>query len=281
MEEMVVTFDSLDGVLLEGTLVTPTIKGDLANALLLVHGGGVTREEGGFFTRMARGLSLRGIASLRFDFRAHGQSGGRADQLTLAGIVNDIRAAHDFLSENVGSESVNLLGASFGGGLSLYYAGVYGDRVARLILINPLLNYKRRLIDEKNYWNEDRISPEASARLDEEGVLPHSPTFMLNRPLINEMFYLNPIDHLSSVKTPTLVFHGTKDTFIPFASSEYAVKQLKAKSVLVPIEGGQHGVAVHDDPQYKDPKTQYWQASVITAIGDWLVDDRDLAGLKL
>ena len=45
---------ALDGLRLAGTLVTPGSAAE--RAVVLVHGGGVTREEGGFFTRLAAGL---------------------------------------------------------------------------------------------------------------------------------------------------------------------------------------------------------------------------------
>jgi uncharacterized protein len=61
--------------------------------VVLVHGGGVTREEGGFFTRLASGLGEAGVASLRFDLRGHGESEGRQEELTLAAILNDILAS--------------------------------------------------------------------------------------------------------------------------------------------------------------------------------------------
>jgi hypothetical protein len=42
-------FRSLDGLLLRGTVVVPV--GSLGGAAVLVHGGGVSRDEGGFFSR--------------------------------------------------------------------------------------------------------------------------------------------------------------------------------------------------------------------------------------
>src|SRR5215467_4168546 len=88
-------FMSLDGLHLKGTLELsrdPTIA-----AAVLVHGGGVTRGEGGFFTRIATALRDAQVSTLRFDFRAHGESQGRQEELTLAGVANDIRAADDYL----------------------------------------------------------------------------------------------------------------------------------------------------------------------------------------
>ncbi|WP_280258500.1 alpha/beta hydrolase [Nocardia abscessus] len=87
----------------------------------MLHGGGVTREEGGFFTRLADGLAEAGVASLRFDLRGHGESEGRQEELTLSMILNDIRVAVAYLREASGAREISLLGASFGGGICAYY----------------------------------------------------------------------------------------------------------------------------------------------------------------
>jgi pimeloyl-ACP methyl ester carboxylesterase len=164
----------------------------VGNAAVLVHGGGVTRHEGGFFTRLAMGLAAKGIASLRFDFRAHGESEGRQEELTISGIVNDIRAAVDHLRELAGSQPVNLIGASFGGGISAFFASRYPRQIRGLVLLNPLLNYKKRFIDDKPYWANDRIDEEAGRELTEHGFIAHSPSFKLGRALLNEVFYVQP-----------------------------------------------------------------------------------------
>jgi alpha-beta hydrolase superfamily lysophospholipase len=83
------TVRTLDGLHLAGSLVTPGSAAD--RAVVLVHGGGVTREEGGFFTRLAAGLAEAGVVSLRFDLRGHGESEGGQEERTLAAHLNDIR----------------------------------------------------------------------------------------------------------------------------------------------------------------------------------------------
>ena len=95
-----IEFRSLDGIGLSGTLVVPPTA--VESATVLVHGGGVTRDEGGFFSRLAFGLSQVGIASLRFDLRGHGRSEGRQEDLTLSGVANDIRAAVAYVRTVVG-----------------------------------------------------------------------------------------------------------------------------------------------------------------------------------
>ncbi len=235
-----------------------------------MHGGGVTREEGGFFARLADGLAEAGVASLRFDLRGHGESEGRQEDLTIAGILNDIDAAISAVRAHAGVEQVALLGTSFSGGICGYYATRHPAELSSLVLLNPLLNYKKRFIDDKPYWHDDQISDEAGRELLAQGYLAHSPTFKLGRPLLNEVFYLQPHTVLGEITAPTLIVHGTKDTFIPVESSRWAVEQLSAEHRLIEIEGAQHGMAVHDDPGYADPQTQRWQASVIASVADWI-----------
>jgi pimeloyl-ACP methyl ester carboxylesterase len=260
-------FSSLDGLRLSGTFVFPP---GARSGAVLVHGGGVTREEGGFFTRLAGGLADADISSLRFDLRGHGASEGRQEDLTLAGIVNDIRAAVDHLAFLSGISAVTLIGASFGGGVSAFFASRYPDRLRRLVLLNPLLNYKKRFVDDKPYWEDDRISEEAGRELAKQGFIAHSPSFRLGRGLLNEVFYLRPHDSLKDLTTPTLIVHGTRDTFIPVDSSREYARQIGAPVTLLEVEGAQHGFAVHDDPGYLDPQTQEWQAFVIRSVVEWI-----------
>ncbi|MEU6486724.1 alpha/beta fold hydrolase [Streptomyces sp. NPDC046887] len=265
-----VTVRTLDGLRLAGTLERPQVR--TQRAVLLVHGGGVTREEGGFFTRLAAGLAKADIASLRFDLRGHGESEGRQEELTLSMILNDIRVMLACLRQETGAQQLTLLGASFGGGVCAYYAARQPEEISRLVLFNPQLDYKRRTIDNRPYWENDHLSDEAAAELTAQGYLRHTPTLKHGRAIYNEVFWLRPHEALSEVKAPTLIVHGTADTLVPFDSSTEAVPRFTAPVRLVPVDGSQHGFAVHDDPQYQDPKTQEYQAFVIRATADWLTE---------
>ncbi|MFI5893802.1 alpha/beta hydrolase [Actinoplanes sp. NPDC051513] len=266
---MQTSFRSADGLLLRGTFVAP--QRPSGSCVVLVHGGGVTREEGGFFGRLATGLASAGVASLRFDFRGHGESEGRQEDLTLSGVLNDINAAVAHVRQLAGGPPVNLLGASFSGGICGYYAAEFPSEISRLVLINPLVNYKKRFIDDKPYWNNGQIDESAGRELTQSGFLPHSPTFKLGRPILNEVFYVRPDRKFGNIKAPTLILHGTGDTFIPVQSSRDYIARIPSPSRLIEIEGAQHGIAVHDDPQYVDPQTQLWQAKAIEDIAAWLV----------
>jgi pimeloyl-ACP methyl ester carboxylesterase len=262
------TLRTLDGLHLASTLVTP--GGSADRAVVLVHGGGVTREEGGFFTRLAAGLGEADVASLRFDLRGHGESEGRQEELTLAAILNDIRVALAYVREATSASRISLLGASFAGGVCAYYAARRPEEIDRLVLLNPQFDYKKRTIDSRAYWSNDYLSDDMARQLTEQGYIQFTPTLRHGRPILNEVFWLHPLSVLGEISAPTLVVHGTKDTFVPIESSREAMAQFKAEHKLVEIEGSQHGFAVHDDPHYLNPQSQEWQAFVIRTVTDWI-----------
>jgi predicted alpha/beta hydrolase len=86
--QTIITVRTSDGLFLSGTLA---LSDGFSRAAVLVHGQGVTREEGGFFTRLAAGSADTGIASLRFDLHGHGESEGRQEELTLAAMCRHLR----------------------------------------------------------------------------------------------------------------------------------------------------------------------------------------------
>ena len=270
--EDLVKIRTLDGLHLAGTLVRPNADPQ-GKAVVLVHGGGVTRDEGGFFTRLAAGLANAGVASLRFDLRGHGESGGRQEELTLAAILNDIRVALAEVRALSGATRLSLLGASFTGGVCAYYAAKRKAEVDRLVLLNPQLDYKQRTIDTRDYWRHDSIDEAHAQELDEHGFVQFTPSLRHGRPILNEVFWFEPRAVLGEITAPTMVVHGTKDTFVPVETSRAAVPLLQAPHRLVEIEGSQHGFAVHDDPQYLNPQSQEWQAFVIRIVAEWITVD--------
>ena len=260
---------TLDGLHLAGTLIAPEAASEVG--VVLVHGAGAMREEGGFFTRLADGLAEAGVSSLRYDLRGHGESDGRREEVTLSAHLNDIRVALAYVRQaTAGASRISLLGTSFGGGLAAYYAAQQPGGLARLVLLNPQLDYKSRYIDQKPHWSSDFLDDEIARVLSEQGYISHRPGVKHGRALLNEVFWLQPHAVLDKITAPTLMVHGTEDTFIPIESSRAATRQLQVEHKLVEIDGAQHGFAVHDDPTYADPQSQEWQAFVINTVAEWL-----------
>ncbi|WP_409179979.1 alpha/beta hydrolase [Amycolatopsis sp. VS8301801F10] len=258
-----------DGLDLAGTLTEP--DGEARRAVLLVQGATVTREEGGFFTRLAEGLAEAEVASLRVDLPGHGESEGRQEDLSLFALLNVIRGSIEDLSSAVPGVRTSLAAASFSGGAAAYYAAKRPDDVERLVLFNPLIDYRTRFIGEKPEWSPDGyLDDHGAAQLKQRNYLGHGAGFRLGRALLNEAFWFEARENLPRITAPTLLVHGTEDTFVPVESSRAADRELTCEHRLVQLEGAQHGFAVHDDPQYADPQTQAWQRQVIREVREWL-----------
>jgi alpha-beta hydrolase superfamily lysophospholipase len=90
------------------------------------------------------------------------------------------------------------------------------------------------------------------------------------RALLNEVFWIKPYQVIEEIVAPTLIVHGTKDTFVSVEGSRAAAPRFRFEHRLVEIEGAQHGFAVHEDPAYANPQTQEWQAFVIGTVVEWI-----------
>jgi esterase len=77
----------------------------------------------------------RNRRAVAFDFRGHGRSDPAEDgNYSVAGMASDIAAVVDTL----GLERFVLVGHSMGGGAALVYAGEHPDRIAGLLLVDPI-----------------------------------------------------------------------------------------------------------------------------------------------
>ena len=131
VSESTVSFEN-EGQAIVGTLALPDGEGPFPMALLL-HGFTGQRhelpvletEDDMMFSRSARWLGERGVASLRIDFRGSGESEGAWEDTTFSGQISDTIAALDYVGglEGIDAERISLLGLSQGGLVAAAVAG--------------------------------------------------------------------------------------------------------------------------------------------------------------
>jgi len=124
-----------------------------AGALIVDDGGPLAARGGGLpvvFAHSLAGNSSQWKAQLEhlrpyrravaFDFRGHGRSvPAKNGDYSIAGMASDISAVVDSL----GLERFVLVGHSMGGGAALVYAGAHPERVAGLLLVDPIGDAKQ------------------------------------------------------------------------------------------------------------------------------------------
>jgi uncharacterized protein len=119
-----VSFTTEDDILLKGWLVKPSHPGTKAPAIIICHGIGANRSD---FTELAATLSHRGYFVLLFDFRGHGESGGRRTSLGYHE-QKDVIAALDFLRtrNEIDPRRIGIYGFSMGGSTAVLAAARTG-----------------------------------------------------------------------------------------------------------------------------------------------------------
>ena len=97
-------------------------------AIILAHGITVDKDESGIFGDLAEALKEKGFAVFRFDFRGHGESGGKPIDMTISGEIADLKAAVEQVKK-AGYKNIGLLAASFGGGIATLYTAKNQDKI--------------------------------------------------------------------------------------------------------------------------------------------------------
>lgn len=242
-------FKSKDGIELCGVWNMPTKT--TKKVIILAHGITVDKNEDGVFTSLAKLLSSRGYAVLRFDFRGHGESKGQPIDMTIKGEILDIDAAVDIVRRQ-GYSDIGLVGASFGGGVATLYAAKYLNKIKCLCLWNPCLNYDHCFLNPILPWlikKKDKMK----ADLQNQGwTTLGSRKFVLSKRLFNEMSKLYPYKTIKKLKMPLEIIHGDKDTYVPYDDSKLSVKGM-LNGRLVTIKNGEHG--------FHEPKTHTIKAN--------------------
>lgn len=223
-----VSFATGDGITLKGWLIKPPRRRTHAPGLIFCHGVGANKSD---FTEFAVSLSRRGYFVLLFDFRAHGESGGRRTSLGYHE-QKDIAAARTFLSTRpeVDQKRVGIYGFSMGGAAAILTAARHGGFSA--LVVDSAFSSLRDL-----------------ARGAITGFY-HLPSFpFLHLSLLGyELYFQTSIKNVSPVSeirriapVPILIIAGEGDRLIPAENGRRLFAAASEPKELWLIPGADHG----------------------------------------
>ncbi|MCX7702900.1 MAG: alpha/beta fold hydrolase [Planctomycetota bacterium] len=206
--------------LLKGELFLPFSKVASGKFPLVVyaHGlysSGLSSKKSQAFLQV---LVNAGFAFFRFDSYGVGESAGDFKNTTLTNRIDSLKnALHTALSrKEVFSDSVYLIGSSFGGLASLFVSSA-DRRVKALVLIAPAINLCYEDIPYERY-------PELAASF------------------FADLKKYDPYNEAQKIGIPTLIIHGDCDEEVPYNFSVELVKHLR-QAKLVTIKGADHRFA--------------------------------------
>lgn len=234
-----VRFNSTDNTRLAGIWYLPSKP--TKRVVILTHGISVDKDEEGAFISFSKRLSENGYASFRFDFRGHGESEGKSEEMTIQGELNDLIAALHVVRKK-GYTNIGVLGSSFGAGIAALVIAHNNQKIKCLCLWNPVLNYDHCFLSPTLPWLKDHHE-RMKKELDSQGwtILPVSSSFRVGKQLFDEMKRFAPYQALSKITIPACIIHGDKDTYVPYADSVRYVHILP-HGRLTTINGGDHGL---------------------------------------
>lgn len=282
-----IVFRAMDGTALHGTF--RSVLGVRAGALL-VHGLTGDRDEGGgFYRTLANRLGSIGVDTLRYDMRAHGQSGGRELDVTLSSTINDIESAHGALRNRLPTGAPTfVVAASFAGGLAAYWAAERPEwsestsRIKGVALFNPLFEYDKRFVYGRADWHDGALTDAGMDEMAGRGWLVHGGEFRMGAALFNEVLRIRPQHRVASLCVPPLTVHGGADSVAPFDVSMLWTT-MAARNKFVAIRGADHGF-VHpeegcgggsgnsDVRRCGHPDTERFRGQAIDAVVGWMRD---------
>jgi hypothetical protein len=251
--ESEVEFVSSDQIKLLGTLTLPNPVEKPVPVVLFIHGSGPQdRNESPMrlFNTLARQLALKSVASLRYDKRGIGQSRGDFLKASFTDLVNDAKAALQFLNtfKEINTKKLFPVGHSEGGYIVAELAAaelVSGGIVSlagpaqsldaiylwQIEAINRASGANESIVQASLNFNRAFIAFAKQSQGEWENyTLQQLQSFMpgITQQVFDslrqsgalawwrEHFNRNALDVLKRVKTPTLVLQGNKDLQVPW-----------------------------------------------------------------
>ena len=263
--ETILPFKSFDGTALEGTYVSGHGKSEAV--VILVHGITSSRDEFGLFSGLADHLVNKGVPSFRFDYRCHGKSNQPMETMTLSGIVNDIESAVALGMAQASASCVHIVGMSFGGGLTAFWAATTEIAVTSVVMLSPVIDYEEDVLGQHGAIIDSKLTTDAAEQLHVKGFLEID-GFRYGTALLNELRFISGVEGLLRLKCDSLILHGDADSIVPYASSQRSVT-LNERCKLVNIPGTDHGFGVEDDEDLSSPETKEKHQEVFGIISQF------------
>ncbi|MCR4851965.1 MAG: alpha/beta fold hydrolase [Prevotella sp.] len=227
---------SIDGAKgkLAAIIQKPELKqGERCPMVVLCHGFG-GRKDGDMFELIADSLAHHGIASVRFDFNAHGESEGKFEEMTVPNEIEDAKHVVDYVRDLRYVSNISLVGHSQGGVVAAMTAGELGSEdVAAVALMAPAAVLRDDAIRGSTFGKSyDPLDPPEFVQL--------FGNQKLGREYIKTAFRLPIYETAARYHGPALVVHGTGDRVVPYTYGERFHQQWPG-SEYVELEAFDHG----------------------------------------
>jgi uncharacterized protein len=242
--------------------VLHSLKGDFRDTpsrklVVMLHGIFSDKDERGRFIRLADRLVSRGCNVLRVDFRGHGEHSIRDKDTTISGMVVDVSATLDFVRKQQPKE-LSVIASSFGASvLLLYFQSLYAGSIDRLVLLNPVVDYRATMLEATLEWGKNLFSQAGYDELRKTGYITLEEGFKMKVEAVVEMSIFRPYETFNRLTIPTLVLHGDHDSKVPYNVTKSAVEKCPCVTFHT-IHGAEHAFKTEEHERETFELTTDW-----------------------
>lgn len=239
-------FKASDGELLSGRLEMPvgTPKGFAVFAHCFTCSKNISVA-----TSVARGLSAKGIATLRFDFTGLGNSGGDFSNTNFSSNVADVIAACKALSNTYEAPSI-LIGHSLGGAAVLKASASLPGVKAVVTIGAP------SSVDHVSHLFKDSV-----AEIEQNGfaeVELGGRNFRIQSQFLKDLSEVSLLEGLKKQKKAYLIMHAPHDEIVSIDHAEKIYKSLSHPKSFVGLDTADHLVSKPVDSAYISTVIEAW-----------------------
>lgn len=225
------------GVSVPATFVIPTGgTGETFPLVVMAHGHGGSRQEGGGYSLTAEEFARNGIASIRVDFPGCGDSTESFTENNLSNMLLDLQAARNYAEAQPGVDNkrVGLLGYSMGGRLVVLLSEIDPSYKA-MVAWTPAVadGAKRELTSLGGPEFYKSLKQKAKDTGMAEYTTQWGTTLQLGYRYFIDLEQTRPLESIVSFKGPLLVLYGDQDDVVPPETSEALIAAAKNSSEVV------------------------------------------------
>ncbi|HEY5974953.1 MAG TPA: alpha/beta fold hydrolase, partial [Geobacteraceae bacterium] len=242
-----ITFPNANGELLAARLELPEDEPPLAYALF-AHCFTCAKDLTAA-VRIARALSSRRIAVLRFDFTGLGESEGEFAATTFSSEVSDLVAAASFLEREYEAPRL-LVGHSLGGAAVLAAAGAIPSTAAVATIAAPFdPAHLRQLLGESAI----KIEQDGAATVHLGGR-----DFTIRKSLLDDLAAQQPVETLGRLTAALLVMHSPRDRVVGIDNAASIYQAARHPKSFISLDPADHLLSNGDDARYAGEMIAAW-----------------------